>query len=689
MGASLRKTDDDNCDFPVHLSGSMYDGQYQARLLQKEGIACEYDVMYITKVEIQNENQIEYVVQAPGHIRIFDRKLLQTLPQGSPFENNQPYVNGFKMKQDVYSIIQEQNIRTMDKSTIAMDQASLFFQFSDAYPSADPDILQKLDIFKQNLTDRQKQIAHGNIEQCILYLVDLFGRCTKRNYYNITKDLFHVELPDSYFDISFSKRMSQLIDLYKILYLSLTGEPIPRNLREKFHLLLQFYKKYRHMINEDIHQEALEKNQNYTEKEDCDIVISIKLNFWPQIIRSRINYLKHHKHHIYQRIKHSHVFAIPKWSKLTAEIEAPYEFRLSFSIMEAILAKSRSANQKLLNRIARTIYYKHLKMETSDIDKPKIPSYFVKTCVLWMCEIFDIEQDDQQQLPIKFIAYARQKLETGICQHYFIEYVNILAPYNLDTRKEACDILEKIDIENLFSEVSKDKVLNHEKLSENIVRFSSEMVEEFHELQLKHFDEQCHIYLPEKYDLSLRQIFYNLSLIEENNTKWWDNWTNVFLSADHNEKAIANLTNLNAFDIVSCFFNFTYAIQRRWPVIKYLLFEDIHMEQFLMDKRQKLVSISLLFFEQLIHDIYLERYRTATLSDILQQNQYKHIISNSLAMSSIPVGENEKITIRTDLLLDEFWNSKQANFINDILTVSGVGYSIVKYVFAIDERFGQ
>ncbi|CAF4631401.1 unnamed protein product, partial [Didymodactylos carnosus] len=150
---------------------------------------------------------------------------------------------------------------------------------------------------------------------------------------------------------------------------------------------------------------------NYTQKEDCDIAISIKLNFWSQIIRSRINYLEHYKHHIYERIKHSHVFAIPKWSKLTAEIEAPYEFRLSFSIMEAILAKSRSANQKLLNRIARTIYYKHLKMETGD--KPKIPSYIIKTCVLWICEIFDIEQDAQQHLAIKFIEYVRRKLETG------------------------------------------------------------------------------------------------------------------------------------------------------------------------------------------------------------------------------------------------------------------------------------
>ncbi|CAF1239062.1 unnamed protein product, partial [Didymodactylos carnosus] len=252
------------------------------------GVACEYDVMYITKVEIQNENQIEYVVQAPCYIRIFGSKLLQTLAQGSPFDNNQLYANDFTTKQDVYAVIQEQNIRTTDTSTIDMDQASLFFQYSDAYPPADPDILQKFDVCRQNLTDEQKKTGHAD-------------------------------------------------------------EPIPRNLSKKFRLLLQFYKKYRHMNNE-----------------------------------------------------------------LTAKTEASYEFRLSFSIIEAILTKSQSANQKLLNRIARIIYYKYLKIEAREFDKPKIPSYFVKTRVLWMCEIFDIGRDDKEHLAMKFIEYARQTLETGM-----------------------------------------------------------------------------------------------------------------------------------------------------------------------------------------------------------------------------------------------------------------------------------
>ncbi|CAF1209937.1 unnamed protein product [Didymodactylos carnosus] len=113
----------------------------------------------------------------------------------------------------------------------------------------------------------------------------------------------------------------------------------------------------------------------------------------------------------YQRIKHASIYAIPQQSKLTDEHQTSYEFRLSFSIAESILANTRSTVEKKLNDIARRIYYKYLKQD----DNNSISSYFIKTCVLWICELYDLEHDYKYE--------QKEELETDLIQFSLLIYL--------------------------------------------------------------------------------------------------------------------------------------------------------------------------------------------------------------------------------------------------------------------------
>lgn len=62
---------------------------------------------------------------------------------------------------------------------------------------------------------------------------------------------------------------------------------------------------------------------------------------------------------------------IPKWSTKTSDIDQELEFRYSFSAIERLLAMKRLRVEQILNSIARSIYYKYLKNESSVEDDTK------------------------------------------------------------------------------------------------------------------------------------------------------------------------------------------------------------------------------------------------------------------------------------------------------------------------------
>ncbi|CAF1005818.1 unnamed protein product, partial [Didymodactylos carnosus] len=132
----------------------------------------------------------------------------------------------------------------------------------------------------------------------------------------------------------------------------------------------------------------------------------------------------------------------------------------SFSAIELILAEGRTRNEKLLNSVAKSIYYKYLYKKTaSQEDKEQyIPSYFVKTTIFWMCEQKHYElnkidgtndEEIEKKLALEWIQYTSKLLWNGVVKHYFLEEVNILDSYPIDSVTIAWDILKNgIDLDN-------------------------------------------------------------------------------------------------------------------------------------------------------------------------------------------------------------------------------------------------
>ncbi|CAF1401078.1 unnamed protein product [Didymodactylos carnosus] len=170
---------------------------------------------------------------------------------------------------------------------------------------------------------------------------------------------------------------------------------------------------------------------------DSDLVPALQLKFWPDSVQPFFERIKQNRPHLHDLIlSKTSMHVVPKWSAKTCIDEQDLEFRYSFSAIEILLAKHRTHNEQVLNGIARSIYYRYL-------NETVLPSYFIKTSVLWMCETMDL--NDSQETPLllaqKWIKYVVNKLNSGECAHYFIDNFNIFGSHTPETLEKAKHIL--------------------------------------------------------------------------------------------------------------------------------------------------------------------------------------------------------------------------------------------------------
>ncbi|CAF1360048.1 unnamed protein product [Didymodactylos carnosus] len=143
---------------------------------------------------------------------------------------------------------------------------------------------------------------------------------------------------------------------------------------------------------------------------------------------------------------------IAKWSMKTSDKYKNVKFRYSFSTIEIVLAEQRPLVEQILNRVARGLYYKYLHKNYKTDDGKYLPSYFVKTTVLWMCETMDLDQmftlatSNEKVLAVrlanKWIAHACSVMYSQNCLHYFIKNLNIIDEYPKEFLDKACHALQ-------------------------------------------------------------------------------------------------------------------------------------------------------------------------------------------------------------------------------------------------------
>ncbi|CAF1267663.1 unnamed protein product [Rotaria sordida] len=250
------------------------------------------------------------------------------------------------------------------------------------------------------------------------------------------------------------------------------GYSLPQVTLVRIQTILDFYDKYAHMGNPD----NITDVANYFKScapIDADFVPSLQLKFWPNDIQPFFERIKQNRPNIYHLIiNKTSMHVIPKWSTKTPACDRELEFRYSFSAIELILAQQRSIKERILNGIARSIYFKFLK------EQKVLPSYFIKTTVLWMCETMDLSSDTEEILAQKWRQYAIDLLEKQDCPHYIIPNVNILGPYSADSIRTAREILLKVNINEIhkiemFSATGQQFYRN--KYHENIANFLSQL----------------------------------------------------------------------------------------------------------------------------------------------------------------------------------------------------------------------
>jgi hypothetical protein len=169
--------------------------------------------------------------------------------------------------------------------------------------------------------------------------------------------------------------------------------------------------------------------------------------------------------------------AIPKWSTKTPQCDRELEFRYSFSAVELLLAQERSYNEQILNGIARSIYYKFLKDQRTSTQNV-IPSYFIKTTVLWMCENMNLSNDNPKTLAEKWLKYAIDLLNKRVCPHYFIENLNILEPFSKESLDKAREILSGVQLDGIYQTqmfTATGQELYRDKYNQNIAYFLSRL----------------------------------------------------------------------------------------------------------------------------------------------------------------------------------------------------------------------
>ncbi|CAF1041326.1 unnamed protein product [Didymodactylos carnosus] len=253
--------------------------------------------------------------------------------------------------------------------------------------------------------------------------------------------------------------------------------------------LMEFYLKYRSLADREII-----RKQTAISSIECDIVFAFELDYIPDIIDKTLKRIKVYRPDLYQKLLNDcTIYIVSKSSAINKDkLDSNLEFRYSLSKLELILADNRTNNENLLNGIARAIYYKYIRSIV--IDGIHLTSYFIKTTVLWLCEIMNLAEiqcvNITEELTKIWIRFACDKLHTKYCQHYFISNINILEHHNTELlhtiSKRLTDNQTNI-IKMLITNADIDDADEYTKEDEEY-EFSKEYIEQEDSADKEHFE---------------------------------------------------------------------------------------------------------------------------------------------------------------------------------------------------------
>ena len=218
-----------------------------------------------------------------------------------------------------------------------------------------------------------------------------------------------------------------------------------------------------------------------------DFVYSVKCAFWPEIAKPwivRERPFDFPSPELCQEIASHGVHLV---CKSYPSGDDRLTWRLSFSEAEIKLVSMRSAKQKLVYFIFKSIFYEQLKSVCDETTESSLSSYHVKTVMMWACEKRALEFWEKNSYYICLEALFTDLevvLRTKNLPNYFISEINLLADCE-SILDPALDFVCKIqrNLESYPNGQTIEELLQQRKTSEKLLASTFELHQEMSYLQ--------------------------------------------------------------------------------------------------------------------------------------------------------------------------------------------------------------
>lgn len=459
-------TDGESANNGFFVSGSTVEGAPYARHFAQQSMQ-DFDFMLVEGA-ITSPTCLIKLPDVKGFVQIkFDDTLIKQFSE-SPLstkenEKNISCINGLKMKEK-YCVTESISFLSILKliitSETAVHSASTNVNFQSHFLPISFD-----ELFENALNNISQMKAQRNVE----FLQPKFTLVCNA----LRKSMSEYVIPCFGKILAKEMTVQSVEDILSLIFPAYNIQ-MPQANKVRVNGLLEFYEKYKYLGNPSMLKDYIEYGQLSLNGE-MDFVPAFQLQFWPDDVQPFFDRIQIRRPELYKLIiETSSMHLIPKWSTKTSEIDQELEFRYSFSAIERLLARNRSTVEQILNGVARSIYYKYLKnqLSTEGGNQTLIPSYFVKTTVLWMCESINLNEefadtDDHRAIARimaeKWLKYAKESLSSGVCKHYFIDGINLLETCSAKSLEKAWNILHEVHLDediNIEIHTEQDKFLN-------------------------------------------------------------------------------------------------------------------------------------------------------------------------------------------------------------------------------------
>ncbi|UJR28335.1 hypothetical protein I4U23_009577 [Adineta vaga] len=363
----------------------------------------ERDIRFVIVAHLDDEQSIESTTKKPHEYKIRLNGQLKTFPEiySEDDTNKSEYIDGFQMKCRF--------IKSKHMTTFTKEQDRLIEITEPIREQSYIDVFKHYPINSFDLSIISTRIVHKSI--------------SINDWWTIYKTLIP-NIPDD-------MNEKQI----EILCAPAFNIPLPKQLAQQTVCLIKFYEIFKGCLFSIIRQFSSSSSLLSTVNH---VLPLIQLSFRPKILQWFDKRIQTHKR-LKKFSNYNHICLSASGSKNSS-------FQYDFSLMEYRIISQFNASEWQLNTLVKRFAMKYLRCT--------LDNYFLRTSVLWICEIHDLE--NYHHIFEVWVSFMRDICQKRYLSHYFLENTNIY-----EEHKGLYDILNQIDYRNidLFVDKLKDNLI--------------------------------------------------------------------------------------------------------------------------------------------------------------------------------------------------------------------------------------